>query len=201
MRRKFIDSWEVEARDRAETLRIALAGLLELRQKLKMGEVDPKEFFERIDASLAEATSEREWAPDWATRATGRIAPQALPAFAVFADCLMRLAGATELFARSLAVLFMSPDPEGVITPGEPDVRLAASGIDVAQDVATMALGMIHDTPAIRRKHEKMVQTTLQGLTETSKPMVALITPVSARFSELADEYRRKGYDITGGRN
>ena len=95
----------------------------------------------------------------------------------------------------------MSPDPEGVITPGEPDVRLAASGIDVAQDVATMALGMIHDTPAIRRKHEKMVQTTLQGLTETSKPMVALITPVSARFSELADEYRRKGYDITGGGN
>ena len=42
-----------------------------LGRSSKWGEVDPKEFFERIKTSLAEATSEREWAPLFGNQSDG----------------------------------------------------------------------------------------------------------------------------------
>ena len=118
----------------------------------------------------------------------GRVAPQAEPAYATFSTCIPRLAGSTGIFARSLAILVISPDPdqhhEG---SAESDGDLALRGLRRAQDVSTFALGMINDTPALRRKHAQMVQTTLAGLARTSDPMIEALSLTRERLSTLAE--------------
>jgi hypothetical protein len=113
--------------------------------------IDPQQFFELLNGSIAETREVVKWLPEWRDSAMGRVAPQAEPAFAVFSNCLPPLAGSTELFARSLAILVITPDPsQRRKGTSETDGDLAGLGLQLAQDVSTFALGMIQDTPALR---------------------------------------------------
>jgi hypothetical protein len=181
MRRKFVDSWEVQARDRAESLRQNFDGLLYLGRAFDIGSVDHASFFESFNASISSTREVVHWLPEWRDQAIGRVSPQAEPAFAVFSKCLPLLAGSAELLARPMALLVLAPDGNG-----EEDRVLAGTGGDISQEASVLALAMIHDTPALRRKHGRMVSGTLQAVSNHSEQVAAALPLVRDRLHHLA---------------
>jgi hypothetical protein len=170
--------WELQARDRAESLRQNLDGLLQLGRAFGTDLLDHATFLESFNASISSTREVSHWLPAWRDQAIGKVSPQAEPAFAVFSQCLPLLAASAELLARSMALLVFGNDEE--------DRALAGAGGDISQEASVLALGMIHDTPALRRKHGRMVSGLLQAVSNHSERVAAALPLVRDRLRDLA---------------
>ena len=186
MRRKSIDAWEVEAMERAETLHQNLDELIGLGRAVGDGSLDVQEFFESFNAEIANAREVVDWLPEWRRKAKEKLSPQAVPSYAVFSNCLPVLADSTELFAHSIAVLAISPDPfqlrEG---DTEVDEAVAADGLRLSHELATAALAAIQETPTLKRKDGRMAQAVL-ALQRQAVPMIMVLPFVRQRLQTLA---------------
>ncbi len=186
MRRRAIDAWEVEAMERAETLRQDLDELIGLGRAVGDGSLDVQEFFESVNAEIANAREVVDWLPEWSRKAKGRVSPQAEPSYAVFANCLPLLADSTELFACSMAILAISPDPSQ-LRDGDTEVdgAIAADGLRLSHDVAAAALAIIQETPTLKRKDGRTAQAVL-ALQRRAAPMVMVRPSIRSRLQTLA---------------
>lgn len=193
MRRKIIDKWEVEARERTETLRQMLSDLNELQRVAENGSMDLESFAEYsskvFNASIGASRDAARWFNGWRDKAMGRVSPQAEPAFQVFSCCLPLLSGSVQLYAESLTL--------GVISKEASDSELATHGIVVAKQVSVAALAMVQDTPALRRKHSPMVNAALTSVTREAPALAKLMPLVSERVQEVyaGSEERDQGDD------
>ena len=186
MRRKSIDAWEVEAMERAETLHQSLDELIGLGRAVGDGSLDLEEFFESFKAEIAYAREVVDWLPEWRRKAKEEVSPQAQPSYAVFSNCLPLLADSTEIFAYSIAVLAISPDPFQ-LREGETEVdeAIAANGLRLSHDVATAALAVIQKTPTLKRKDGRAAQAVI-ALQRQAMPMVMVLPWVRQRLQTLA---------------
>jgi len=186
LRRKSIDAWEVEAMERAETLHQSLDELIGLGRAVGDGSLDLEEFFESFKAEIAYAREVVDWLPEWRRKAKEEVSPQAQPSYAVFSNCLPLLADSTELFAHSIAVLTISPDPFQ-LREGETEVdeAIAANGLRLSHDVATAALAVIQKTPTLKRKDGRAAQAVI-ALQRQAMPMVMVLPWVRQRLQTLA---------------
>jgi hypothetical protein len=186
LRRRSIDPWEVEAMERVETLRRNLDELINLGRAVAEGSVDVEEFFESFNAEIANAREVVDWLPEWRRKAKEKVSPQAMPSYAVLSNCLPLLADSTQLFACSIAVLAISPDPSQ-LRDGDTEVdgAVAADGLRLSHEVATAALAIIQETRTLKRKDGRTAQAVL-ALQRRAERMVMVLPFARSRLQALA---------------
>ncbi|MGD0312373.1 MAG: hypothetical protein ABSC90_07910 [Acidimicrobiales bacterium] len=178
MWRRKVESWEPEARDECDRLHDALSLLGRQEEAYYSGSANDEEFFGALSSAGDTSESVLLWSEEWRVR-TATLKTSRDLALSVYRSCLPPLLDAVDLYAQSLVILAMSPD----LATG--DGNLAATGIEVAKDVSSVALRFLGETPKLRAIDRAAVEATLKGLDIRVKPMLALAGRIGSRAAEL----------------